>query len=52
MFETVIEYTLSGWPNCSVPDCEWKANLPHLTCYAHTHGLPVRPFDQYEDLTP
>jgi len=23
------------WPNCSVPDCQWKSCVPWDTCYVH-----------------
>jgi hypothetical protein len=29
---------LSDWPNCSVPDCEYKTALGSDKCFPHTHG--------------
>lgn len=45
MSETCIERArrLSGWPNCSVPDCPNKSCL-HLysdKCWPHTVGQPL-----------
>ena len=40
---------LDTWPNCSVPDCEYKSclSLNSDKCYAHTLGLQPIPFDEY-----
>lgn len=40
---------LGEWPNCCVPDCEYKAclSLSSARCYAHTLGETPMPFDEY-----
>ncbi len=35
------------WPNCDVPDCEYKTALPATKCYAHQHGKTPEPFEKY-----
>ena len=41
--------TVEDWPDCSVPDCEYKscASLKSDKCYAHTLGLTPVPMDEY-----
>jgi hypothetical protein len=38
-----------AWPNCSIPDCEYKACLSADSdkCYGHTFGTPMVPFEEY-----
>lgn len=44
----ITEAELAAWPNCSVSDCEYKANIPNSDkCCGHQHGLPMIPFDEY-----
>lgn len=37
-----------AWPNCIVPDCQYKACIPSDMCYPHTleiRGIDMRPYD-------
>jgi hypothetical protein len=38
--EEESERILAGWPNCNVPDCEYKAYIPYSErCYPHMMGI-------------
>lgn len=44
--------TLDAWPNCSVPDCEYKSclSLNSDKCFSHTYGRsPAMSFEDYMD---
>lgn len=44
------EVEVDTWPNCSVPDCEYKSCLSMNSdkCYAHTMGRnPEMSFEEY-----
>lgn len=41
---------IDDWPNCSIPDCEYKScrSLRSDKCFAHTHGHnPELSFEEY-----
>ncbi len=43
------------WPNCSVPDCEYKAclSLESEKCFHHTQGRnPPMSFEEYMNQEP
>lgn len=42
---------LSAWPNCSIPDCDYKSclSLGSNKCFAHTHGRnPTMSYEEYQ----
>jgi hypothetical protein len=47
---------LAAWPNCSVSDCEYKANIPGGAvpsdgsgrCVPHQQGRIPMPFGEYQ----
>jgi len=49
-----IAQVLGEWPNCAVPDCEYKAclRLSSPLCYAHTLGRQPVPFAEYMKMKP
>jgi hypothetical protein len=40
---------LDATPNCSVPDCHWKAYLDTGKCHAHTFGKVPKEFGEGPD---
>jgi hypothetical protein len=37
-----------SWPNCAVPDCEYKSNWPESSmCCFHQRGEVPPPFEEY-----
>lgn len=34
----LTDEVLAAWPNCSVPDCEYKVTHDSDKCFPHTHG--------------
>lgn len=45
---------LAAWPNCSVPDCEYKSwrGGGSPMCHAHSHGRTPIPFEEYMKTPP
>jgi hypothetical protein len=43
-----------NWPNCSVPDCPYKACVWLLQgmCYPHSKGLTLKPIEVYDATEP
>jgi hypothetical protein len=37
------------WPNCSIVECDYKVWVTGSSafCYAHAHGLPIVPIEDY-----
>jgi len=44
--DVLVEIPIN-WPNCSVPDCEYKAASGSTMCCAHQRGEQPEPLDVY-----